>query len=122
MRLVIQTLRDRIRTLPERWAGRFSHLPSWTDVTISREGSQKMTYDRICRLNLETCSPEDIRNVAYYLGGWIQARCGGCRRDVMDTVVVYEEEPDYDVEGCTVVMCRECIASGVSALKKAGVV
>ena len=117
MRLVRQTLRDRIRSLPERWSARFSHLPSWTDVTISREGSHKMTYDRLCRLNLDTCDLNEIRYVAPYLNAWVHARCEGCKVNVLEDVVIFEEEADYDVEGYTVVMCKNCIERGASVLR-----
>src|SRR5262245_44497444 len=116
MRIVVQTFRDRVKSLPERWSGRFSHLPSWTDTTISREGSHQMTYERIKRLDLETCSLEDLRNIASYLPGWVMVRCEGCQREqgVVD-VVIFEEEPDYDVDDYTVVMCGGCLASGLAA-------
>jgi hypothetical protein len=112
----IDTLRDRIRRLPDRWSARWAHLPTWTEMSHYQGGSPKMVHERICRLNLETCTLDDIRNIAPFLTSWVNATCDGCHM-IADSLVLFDEVTDYEDTEETVVMCEKCLSRGLSALR-----
>lgn len=117
MRIVVQTERQRIKALPDVWVAHFAHQPSWSaGFPGDRSKTHKQVYEELRALDLDTCTVADLAKIAPYLTSWIRARCAGCHNSQAGDAVVFEEEADYDVEGYTVVMCRECIVRGYDAL------
>ena len=108
MRLI--TKRDLIRTLPARYAHAFEHTPAWYREDWGRGcgGSGEQVYNRLRRLNLETCTEGDLRDIAAFLSGWIRVSCDSCHEQVSDHFMLGDDpygEQDYD----TFRVCMACV-------------
>ena len=98
------TIRDIIKSVPERWA-RLCRL------TCPDTGKAGRILAALQSLDLETCTKKDIADV---IGNdtWTGLRCNSCGKDV-DAVV---HIPDVILDNCSYI-CEGCAAAALAAFK-----
>lgn len=109
MRLI--TLRSQIKKVCIHWKS--TYLGSGNDwAKLGYYGSDKKhIYNQLMKLDLDTCTPQDV---AVIIGNdsWArQHECGECDNK-FDTVIEIGQEPDC--ESYTAYLCLDCLKKAVS--------
>jgi hypothetical protein len=94
------TTRSLIRRVPERWRKQYGGFDS-------RPDDKRDIYERLLKLDMETCSEADVAAIIGN-GGWTRIRCDGCDRDDVKMAVQVGQEPDY--ESATATLCFACMS------------
>lgn len=103
----VETLRDQVRTVADRWAnvyGRGSYRQDKIDILA-----------KLRTLDVETATAEDVAAIIGN-GSWVcQRRCHECNIDTYDAVEL-GEPPDY--ESATATICRSCLVAALDLLSR----
>ena len=105
MKPQLVTTRREIRTVVERWRRQYPEGQC--------HARMEETYERLLRLDLETCSAEDV-NAAIGNNSWTHIDCDGCGQDVGAAVTV-GQEPDY--ESSTATLCKSCLLAALKLME-----
>lgn len=101
------TKRGIIRNILQSWKFQYFIDGEW-----KYGEDNEVIYKELCKLNLETCSAEDV-NKTIGNTSWTYLRCDECSEEV-DELVELGEEPDY--ESRTANVCKSCLIRAIEAL------
>jgi hypothetical protein len=99
--------RDVIRNVRDRFLDQYRHYPDDSILVRQRVGD---TRQRLAKLDLETCSVQDV-DEAIGVTGWAANECDLCRRD-FPTLMRIGEEPGYEARWVDI--CEECLSEAVA--------
>jgi hypothetical protein len=108
----IITERDLIRDVVKRWELQYP------EEKVQQFKYPHLNFNDICnslkKLNLETCSAQDIENI---IGNesWTRILCDGCGQNVT-WVIQLGQDPDY--ESNTVHLCKECFKKAIGLINE----
>ena len=99
------TIRDVIRGVAGRWKKQYFTRQGgeWRE-TIS--GNSRVTYQRLCALDTETCTAGDVAEVIGNTS-WTNLICDECKSERLEWVLCVGEAPDY--ESNTAYLCARCL-------------
>lgn len=100
------TIRSLILEVPQSW---YNQYYPWTHNPALEE-----TYNQLRKLNLETCTAQDIADIIGNDSWTKPPNCNECGQGT-DWVLQVGEPPDY--ESSTACLCRECLAKAAEYLK-----
>lgn len=103
------TTRDNIKRVTTRW---YHNYKSQIKGEVPSLGGldKKEVYEKLKKLNLETCSASDVDKIIGNTS-WTRIKCDGCEKETQ-LAVIFEHWED------TTTVCNNCIAKANEELKK----
>lgn len=118
MSIEVITKRDVIRGVKERWEEQYrDYAPDFKFITASPNVRTKTVgevREALEKLDLETCSSEDVDKAMGGIGGWANNCCSECGKDSQFLIHI-GEQPDYEAQW--VELCVLCMEKALKTLK-----
>jgi hypothetical protein len=104
------TRRQIILGVARRWKAQYRD--DIAKKSVSYGPHRGLIYEKLLRLDLSTCTADDV-DVVIGNHSWTILICDGCDKDV-EAAVTVGEEPDY--ESSTATLCEACLRAALALL------